>query len=151
MALGYTPMDDIHEEFDELLAQASTSGDSDLAERLCALHAHLQNHFSQENHWMAETDFPARECHIAEHEAVLASVEQVMVKIEEGNLDIGRSLVQALASWFPMHAIHLDSALAQWMCKRRTGGIPIVLHPRRPGSVTSRTALPGMPTARSAS
>ncbi len=135
-------MDDIHDEFDEFLAQASACQDSDLVEMLRALQTHLQSHFSQENRWMTETAFPARECHIAEHDAVLASVTQVMVKVEDGNLDIGRSLVQALVYWFPPHAVHLDSALAQWMCKRRTGGIPIVLHPRRSGSVTSRTAPP---------
>jgi len=28
--------------------------------------------------------------------------------------------------WFPGHATHLDSALAQWMFKREHGGKPVV-------------------------
>jgi hypothetical protein len=35
-------------------------------------------------------------------------------------------LADALADWFPGHADCLDSALAQWMVKRKTGGVPLV-------------------------
>ncbi|MES2784211.1 MAG: hypothetical protein V4684_02015, partial [Pseudomonadota bacterium] len=40
---------------------------------------------------------------------------------------VGRRLADELAHWFPAHVQHLDSALAHWVSKRRTGGKPIVL------------------------
>jgi hemerythrin-like metal-binding protein len=88
--------------------------------------AHLESHFDQENTWMRESEFPARDCHIEQHDAVLESVHEVQVLLAQGNTQICRGLVQALADWFPKHATHLDSALAHWMCKRRLGGKPVV-------------------------
>jgi hypothetical protein len=35
--------------------------------------------------------------------------------------------VRELIQWFPSHADHLDSALAHWISKLRTGGRPVVL------------------------
>mgnify|MGYP003583074865 CR=1 FL=1 len=67
--LGYTPMDDIHEECVDLIAQ--------LPELLNAMQAHLQSHFDEENLWMMETEFPPRDCHIEQHDAVLKSVAEV--------------------------------------------------------------------------
>ena len=116
--LGYTPMDDIHEEFVDLIGQMQVASDAQLSELLNAMQAHLQSHFDEENLWMMETEFPPRDCHIEQHDAVLKSVAEVQEVLAQGNVDVCRSLVAALADWFPGHATHLDSALAHWMCKR---------------------------------
>lgn len=126
--LGYTPMDDIHEEFETLLAQALTCTDAQLEHCLDLLHQHLKFHFDEEDRWMRSTDFPASECHINEHAAVLKSSEEVRRHVAAGNLSIGRTFATELDKWFPAHAAYLDSALAAWMCKRRLGGVPVVLH-----------------------
>lgn len=76
---------------------------------------------------MTETEFPARDCHMTEHAAVIASVREVRALVEAGNANIARSLAAELARWFPGHADYLDSALAHWMFKRLHGGKPIVL------------------------
>jgi hemerythrin len=76
---------------------------------------------------MEETQFPPRECHIDEHTAVLKSVAEVQELLAEGQLDIGASLVDELAKWFPGHVTHLDSALSHWMCKKQLGGKPVVI------------------------
>lgn len=124
--LGYAPMDDIHDEFIDLVTQLQAAADERLPKLLAQMQAHLQSHFDQENAWMRDTAFPPRDCHIGEHDAVLKSVEEVRVLLGEGNIQVGRNLVQALADWFPGHAAHLDSALAHWMCKQRFGAKPLV-------------------------
>ncbi|AZY48157.1 hemerythrin domain-containing protein [Bordetella avium] len=128
LELGYAPMDDIHEEFVDIVARLQAAPDDRLAELLAELHLHLASHFGQENAWMEETAFPPRDCHIGEHDAVLKSVKDVRLLLaDQGNTRICRELVAALADWFPGHAAHLDSALAHWLCKRRLGGSPVVL------------------------
>lgn len=125
--LGYVPMDDIHEEFVDLVGQMQVAGDEQLPTLLDALQEHLQSHFEQENQWMVQTEFPPRDCHIDEHNAVLKSVGEVKELVVQGNTQVCRTLVEALADWFPGHATHLDSALAHWMCKRSLGGKPVVI------------------------
>ena len=81
---------------------------------------------------MTATGFPGAQCHIDEHAAVLKSVEEVHALVQSGRYDIGRDLAGELARWFPSHADHLDSALAHWMVKRRTGGAPVVVRRNLP-------------------
>lgn len=58
VVLGYTPMDDVHAEFSDLVERAIYCADADFFARLDALVAHLEAHFGLEDQWMAETDFP---------------------------------------------------------------------------------------------
>jgi hemerythrin len=133
--LGYGPMDTIHAEFSELLALANGPGERDWVELLTRIDAHLRSHFEAEDRWMTETEFPPRECHMDEHAAVLKSSGEVLALAVEGETSPAPSFVAELGRWFPGHADYLDSALAAWMCKRRFGGKPVVLHkPRRSGA-----------------
>ncbi|KDB08179.1 hemerythrin-like metal-binding protein [Burkholderia sp. lig30] len=125
--LGFTPMDDVHEEFVNLIGRMQAAEDAALPDLFDALAMHLKHHFELEDRWMVETDFPPRDCHIEEHAAVLQSVREVHELLRAGNTAICRDLVNELANWFPSHADHLDSALAHWMSKLRFGGKPVVL------------------------
>jgi hemerythrin-like metal-binding protein len=125
-------MDAVHGEFEALVAKARDCADPDFQADLERLAAHLREHFEAEDRWMRETCFPARECHIDEHAAVLRSVDEVMPAVAFGNTDLGRAFVAELQRWFPAHADYLDSALAAWMCKRQYGGKPVVLHRHPP-------------------
>ena len=125
--LGFGPMDQIHAEFDELLARASPPFTGDWLNLLAAVEAHLRSHFEAEDRWMRETGFPPRDCHIDEHAAVLRSSEEVLALARRGDFRAAPSFVAELARWFPGHAQYLDSALAAWMCQREFGGKPIVL------------------------
>lgn len=130
--LGYAPMDKVHAELDELLQRArSVSLPEDWRELLQAIDTHLREHFGAEDRWMRETLFPARDCHMDEHAAVLKSSEDVLALAEVGDLRAAPSFVDELSRWFPGHADYLDSALAAWMCKRKFGGRPVVLHRKR--------------------
>ena len=125
--LGYSPIDSIHENFVELLGSMQSADDAALPGLMAQFAAHCAEHFETENHWMRETEFPPRECHIDEHAAVLKSVQEVQALLEEGNFYICRDLIMHLADWFPKHTSHLDSALAHWMTKKSLGGKPVVL------------------------
>ena len=127
LLMGYAPMDDIHQEFVDLISQLETADDAQLPALLQAMEVHLQHHFAEEDQWMNSTAFPPRDCHIDEHAAVLKSVAEVREKLAQGDVAVCRSLIAALADWFPGHATHLDSALAHWLFKQRFGGKPVVM------------------------
>ena len=126
--LGYEPMDHIHEEFVDLLGQLQSGRDLELAGLMDQLIVHVKSHFDEEDKWMVETEFPPRECHIEQHQQVLASILEVRELLNQDRFDICRDLTRALVDWFPGHATHLDSALAHWMFKRKFGGKPVVIH-----------------------
>ena len=125
--LGYRPIDDIHQEFVEMVSKMVHASDSELPDALDRFAQHAQAHFDLENRLMVETEFPPRDCHIDEHAAVMKSVEEVRALVRDGQYEYGRSLIAELVHWFPAHTDHLDSALAHWMCKRSLGGKPVVL------------------------
>lgn len=125
--LGYGPMDTVHQEFVQIVHAMQTCPGAELLTQLKDLALHTEDHFSQEYQWMKSTDFPAMECHTDEHSAVQKSMVEVIALVAQGDIAVGRRLADALADWFPGHADYLDSALAQWMVKRQTGGVPIVL------------------------
>ena len=130
IVLGHDEMDEVHAEFEALLAAAGDCSDEDLPGTLDALTSHLQSHFAMEDDWMSRGEFPPRDCHAAEHAAVLKSASEVRPLVAAGNLAVGRSFIRPLAEWFPAHATHLDSALATWICKQRLGAKPLVFHRR---------------------
>ena len=129
--LGYAPMDDTHREFVDLVNALLTVDDDDLPAALEAFAVHAEAHFAQENGWMVAEDFPARDCHIDEHDKVLASVNELREQVATGEREIVRELALALKDWFPGHADYMDSALSTWMVKRAHAGKPLIF--RRDG------------------
>lgn len=125
-ALGFEPMDHIHEEFVQIVGQMQIAPDDDLADLLAQFIVHAKAHFDEENKWMVESNFPPRACHIDQHNAVLNSADEVRQLLDQGDYAMCRKFTQALVEWFPNHAAHLDSALAHWMFKREHGGKPVV-------------------------
>lgn len=98
--LGYAAMDETHREFVELVDQLLTVDDGELASVLAAFAGHAEAHFAQERQWMESGDFPARACHIEEHDKVLASLAEVRQLLAEGDCEIVRELARALKDWF---------------------------------------------------
>jgi hemerythrin len=125
--LGHAPMDRMHREFVEIVDAMLGCDDADFAAHLAAFIVHAQAHFGDEDRAMAESNFPAMACHVDEHAAVLQSARDVNARVLAGDIGIGRELAAELARWFPSHADHLDSAVAHWLVKQRSGGAPVVL------------------------
>ncbi len=125
--LGYGAMDETHREFVTIVNALLQCEDAAVEGHLEAFARHAEAHFAEEDGWMEKSGFPPRDCHIEEHAAVLNSVTQVLDVVRKGDIAEGRRLAAALADWFPGHAFHLDSALAQWMVKQSHGGKPVVI------------------------
>lgn len=130
--LGHSAMDDTHREFVALVDALLTVEADGLEAALADFARHAEAHFDQENRWMELDGFPARDCHVDEHNKVLASVREVQLELAEGNVQLVRELAVALMDWFPAHADYMDSALSTWLVKRSHGGRPLVF--RRSGS-----------------
>lgn len=129
--LGHGGMDDTHREFVDCVAALQSAGDAELAQCLAAFEAHVVEHFEQERRWMEGTAFPAAQCHVDEHTAVLHSVHEVQELLRNGaSGQVARDLARALADWFPGHADYMDASLSQWLIKRSHGGAPVVLRRR---------------------
>ena len=130
--LGYERMDDTHRDFVEKVDALLQADDERLLARLDDFVAHADAHFGEEKEWMQTTGFPAADCHIDEHAAVMKSVHEVRELLSSTPgpraYEATRSLARALVDWFPGHATYLDSALSAWMCKRVYGARPVVFH-----------------------
>ena len=153
MLVGHPALDAVHEEFVALIAALSNAADADVAAALQMLATHSREHFATEDDWMIRSGFPARACHLAEHEAVMRSVAGVQTRVAAGDVAAARRLAMALAEWFPGHADYLDAALVHWMCKQQHGGKPVVIRRHRSTdpstdlSTASSTDLPVHPPA----
>ncbi|CAE6791213.1 bacteriohemerythrin [Paraburkholderia domus] len=125
--IGHQGMDDSHREFVTLVNAILCADDQQLPAALEAFVGHIEEHFRFEEHLMRKFGYPATDCHIEEHEKVLASVPEVRALVNAGQVGVGRELAQALADWFPGHSDHMDSAIAAWVVKKTSGGAPVVL------------------------
>lgn len=134
--LGYAAMDDTHKEFVECVDAMLSASDEQLPAAFDAFIDHAERHFEQEKEWMSADGFPARDCHVEEHDKVMESVREVKQLVAEGNFEVGRDLARALMDWFPGHADYMDSALANWMVKRAHDGSPLVLRRKKPQETT---------------
>jgi hemerythrin len=145
--LGYGPMDAIHEEFHLLVFGAQACTDVELPAHVGLLVEHLEVHFSAEERWMIETDYPTRDCHISEHQAVLQSAHELDALPALRKTAVSRAFVNELANWFSAHSDYLDSALAHWICKQKFGGKPVVLHRHLVATDSPLPTLPEQPQA----
>ena len=126
--LGHEPLDDMHREFVEVVGALQVADDADLPAALARVTEHLVAHFEQEDRWMHSTAYPATECHVNEHAAVLATARAMPTLLAEQGAHVVRRFAQELASWFPGHADYLDAPLAHWMVHQRFGaGKPVVI------------------------
>jgi hemerythrin-like metal-binding protein len=108
-------MDDTHHEFVELLNALGAAQDADVLVRLDAFIAHTESHFAQEEAWMETRQFPPRGCHGREHAGILEVMREVRDRVANGELHYGRTLAEALAEWFPVHASSMDATLALFL------------------------------------
>lgn len=125
--IGNQAIDHVHHEFAALLDTLLTADDATFPAALDAFACHTEAHFELEQDLMERHAFPARNCHVEEHDKVLASIREVQALVAGGDLEVGRELAQALADWFPGHSDYLDSALAIWIVKKTANGAPVVL------------------------
>jgi len=135
LALDLDLMDDTHREFVDLLAVVDGADDTQLLTAWQALVEHTEQHFGQEDAWMASTRFASGNCHSTQHRVVLQVMREGTALAQQGDLQVLRVMASELALWFPQHAQSMDAALALHL--RRVGFDPLT------GVVHAPQALPG--------
>lgn len=128
LVVGHSQMDDDHEEFARLIFALEHAPDHALLSCLENVIIHATAHFALEDKWMDELRFPARQCHMDEHSAVLRSAYGVRSRTQAGDHAAVRLFAQELARWSPAHVQHLDSALSTWICKQAWNAQPLAFH-----------------------
>lgn len=124
---GHPGIDKTHQEFVALVDAATRAVQADVDPLLERLERHCTAHFEEERELMVRHAFPAAECHVAEHAAVLASIGEVRALHDPVQRCVTtQRLAHSLAEWFEGHLAHLDSALAQFVVRRTHGGTPVV-------------------------
>ena len=113
LRLGHPLMDATHDEFwAHLHAAAGASGD-EFSALFNALLAHTQQHFAQEEHWMAQSQYTAYKDHKAEHDHVLGELTQLYSRVIAGSPKLAKAFIQeTLPAKFNLHLATRDAALA---------------------------------------
>jgi len=124
--LGSDVLDNDHDELFDMITLLRRAGEGEFVAQLSVLRQKVQLHFAFEDAQMARGDFPTRQCHLDEHAAVLASIDEVVQLVAKGDLLVGQRLAVELERWLPAHIEALDQALTQWLFKRDTGGNAVV-------------------------
>ena len=117
-ALGQHTMDDTHREFVDQLNRVAAAAAAGLLPALDEFIAHTQAHFTQEERWMETLEFPPLGCHRSEHEKILETTLEVRKRVAAGDAEIGHKLAEALAEWFPQHALSMDAMLATYIAEK---------------------------------
>jgi hemerythrin len=119
LELGDDRIDETHREFVEMVNAVGSASDDQMLAMVDALIAHTEEHFGQEQRWMAATDFPPTHCHLDEHAGVLEAMRETRNYVAEGKVHVGRVLANELGAWFRSHAATMDTMLAQWLKSRQ--------------------------------
>jgi hemerythrin-like metal-binding protein len=120
--LDETTMDDTHREFVDLLNRVGAASEEGLLASLDEFIVHTAAHFGEEERWMQEIAFPPLGCHQGEHANVLEVIREVRRRIADGQVQLGTTLAEAIAEWFPQHAGSMDATLAMYM--KQIGYVP---------------------------
>ena len=113
LAIGDARMDDTHEEFITLLNDLLATPEDQQLPPYRAFIEHTVEHFAQEERWMLATGFAPGNCHAGQHATILETMNAVVERHQQGDTEIITRLAQALAEWFPQHALSMDAGLAQ--------------------------------------
>ncbi|BDG03085.1 hemerythrin family protein [Anaeromyxobacter oryzae] len=89
-------------------------------ERLALLAVHTREHFLREEQVMRETAFPAYPIHKAEHDRVLAEMDQEARRFREGGdpARLWSYLFEVVPAWFVQHIRTMDHMTARFVAAR---------------------------------
>ncbi|WP_293661214.1 hemerythrin domain-containing protein [Rhodoferax sp. OV413] len=153
MTQTYTPMtwnqdlvldlpflDQVHEEFVDLLAETVQTEDDMLLPMWSRVIAHTQDHFDREDQWMEATQFGPRGCHSGQHAMILAVMRECEARGHGGDKAMVRQLAYELGIWFAEHAQTMDAGLAVHL--KSCGFDPEAAHHSAPDASAATAAQP---------
>ncbi len=113
--VGFKPIDDLHREFEDILATLLDPGEADFGQDLLGLHEHLLRHCATEESFMQQESYPHAGRHARAHQLLLESVSEARRRFDAGDIDGTRRFCAGLLAWFTVHAQSEDAELAMFL------------------------------------
>jgi hemerythrin len=113
--VGFKPIDDLHREFEAILAALNDPAEADYGAHLLALHEHLLRHCATEEQFMLQENYSHYARHKRAHEHLLDSVSDMRRKLDAGDVAAVRRYSADLMNWFAIHASSEDAELAAFL------------------------------------
>jgi hemerythrin len=113
--VGFKPIDDLHRQFEAILAALNDPAEADYGAHLLALHEHLLRHCATEEQFMLQENYPHYARHKRAHEHLLDSVSDVRRKFDAGDVAAVRRYSADLMNWFAIHASSEDAELVAFL------------------------------------
>jgi hemerythrin-like metal-binding protein len=113
--VGFKPIDDLHREFEEIVAALNDPAEADFGEHLLALHEHMLRHTAFEERLMRDENFEHLASHKREHDRFLERLAEMRRRFDAGDVDGVRHYSAELMGWFAAHAQNMDAPLARWL------------------------------------
>jgi len=113
--VGFKPIDDLHREFEAIVAALNDPADADYGEHLLALHEHMLRHAALEERLMREEDYEHYGVHKREHDRFIERLADMRRQFDAGDVDGVRRYAAELMGWFVAHARNMDVPLARWL------------------------------------
>lgn len=106
-------MDTLHHDLFATLDELSCTNDHAFPQGYGTLVRKVERVFRTEEQWMEDTDFPALRSHQEQHARVLGGLHNVHRRVMNGEIDVGREVVEyLLPQWLAFHISTMDAALA---------------------------------------
>jgi hemerythrin-like metal-binding protein len=116
---GMPAMDKLHHDFFQALDRLSTASDTEFRRLFAKFVAQVEQAFRREDEWMEEVDLPTQQAHREQHARVLGALHNVHMRVDEGNVKLGREVIESLLpQWFSCHITTMDAPLARAMQHR---------------------------------
>lgn len=110
---GVPAMDKIHLDFLTAIKELSSSKEHEFSGKYGVFVSKVEHIFQQEDQWMEELDFPILRVHQEQHARVLGALHNVHSHVMEGDVGLGREVVEhLLPQWFSFHMSTMDAVLA---------------------------------------
>lgn len=113
--VGFKPIDDMHHEFEDIVAALNDPAEADYGRHLLALHEHMLRHTALEERLMREEHYAHMSAHKREHDRFIEHLSEMRRRFDAGDIDGVRHYSQELMGWFAAHAQNMDAPLARWL------------------------------------
>ena len=113
--VGFKPIDDLHREFEAIVAALNDPAEGDYGAHLLALHEHLLRHCNTEEQFMLQENYPHYARHKRAHELLLDSVSDMRRRFDGGDIAGVRRYSADLMNWFVVHASSEDTELVAFL------------------------------------
>lgn len=110
---GVPTMDRLHHDLFSAIDDLACSEDHEFSAHYADFVSKIERAFREEEQWMEDIDYPILGIHQEQHARVLSALHHVHSQMMNGNLPLGRKLVEELLpQWLVFHISTMDTPFA---------------------------------------